>query len=55
MSLLAEHEVTHVLGLVREMAEKMGIADAYNPELDDLAREIAPEAVLDRIDHLRQE
>jgi len=55
MSLLAEHEVTHVLGLVREMAEKMGIADAYNPELDDLAREIPPEAVLDRIDHMRQE
>jgi uncharacterized membrane protein len=55
MSLLAEHEVTHVLALVREMAEKMGIADAYNPELDDLAREIPPEAVLDRIDHMRQE
>jgi hypothetical protein len=37
------------------MAEKMGIADAHNPELDDLAREIPPEVVLDRIDHMRRE
>ena len=55
MSLLAEHEVTHVLSLVREMAEKMGIPDAFNPELDELAREIPPELVLDRIDRMQQE
>ena len=55
MSLLAEHEVTHVLGLVREMAEKMEIPDALNPELDELAREIPPEAVLDRIDRMQPE
>jgi uncharacterized membrane protein len=55
MSLLAEHEVTHVLSLVRGMAEKMEIPDAFNPELDELAREIPPEAVLDRIDRMQPE
>jgi uncharacterized membrane protein len=55
MSLLAEHEVTHVLSLVKEMAEKMSIPDAFNPELDELAREIPPEVVLDRIDRMQQE
>jgi uncharacterized membrane protein len=55
MSLLAEHEVTHVLSLVKEMAERMGIPDAFNPELDELAREIPPEVVLDRIDRMQRE
>jgi hypothetical protein len=33
----------------------MEIPDALNPELDELAREIPPEAVLDRIDRMQPE
>jgi uncharacterized membrane protein len=54
MSLLTEHEVTHVLGLVRDIAEKMGVEDARNPELEELAREVRPEAVLEQIDRVQQ-
>src|SRR5687768_11632894 len=54
MSLLAEHEVTHVLSLVRAMAERMGIDDAHNPELAELAREIPPETVLEEIDRAQR-
>ena len=46
VSLLAEHEVTEVLALVREMARRMGIEEAKAPELDELTRDIRPEVVL---------
>jgi uncharacterized membrane protein len=54
MSLLAEYEVTHVLALVKTIAERMGIEHAYNPELDELAREVPPETVLEQIDRMQQ-
>ncbi|MGH7631301.1 MAG: DUF1003 domain-containing protein [Gemmatimonadales bacterium] len=53
-SLLAEHEVTHVLTLVTALAEKMGIEDAQNPELEELAREVRPEAVLEHMDEMHR-
>jgi uncharacterized membrane protein len=50
VSLLAEHEVTRLVGLVTQIAERMGIEAAGDPELDELARDVAPERVLDQID-----
>ena len=47
MSLLAEHEVTRLITLVQAMAEKMGVAEAADPELAELAQDVAPERVLD--------
>ncbi len=49
VSLLAEHEVTRLITLVTAMAARMGIEQAENPELDELARDVAPERVLDAI------
>ena len=49
VSLLAEHEVTRLVRLVSEIAKKMGIEEAHDPELDELKKNIKPEAVLDRI------
>jgi hypothetical protein len=49
ISLLAEHEVTRLLQLVREIAVKLDIPAARKPELDDLERDVAPEQVLDTI------
>jgi uncharacterized membrane protein len=51
VSLLAEHEITQLVALVTEMALKMGIDAARDPELDELAQDVAPEKVLDEMEH----
>jgi uncharacterized membrane protein len=50
ISLLAEHEVTQLIRLVTRIAEHLGIEEARNPELAELQRTVAPEAVLERIE-----
>jgi uncharacterized membrane protein len=50
ISLLAEHEVTRLLTLVTALAEKHGVREALDPELDELGRDVAPEAVLDELE-----
>src|SRR5438309_323955 len=47
ISLLAEHEVTRLITLVTAIAKKMDIEDAYNPEIEELSRDVHPEKVLD--------
>lgn len=55
ISLLAEHEISRLIGLVKQMAEKMGIEDARDPELDELVEDVAPERVLDEIEDSEEE
>jgi uncharacterized membrane protein len=50
VSLLAEHEITRLLGLVRGMARRLDVGEADDPELNELARDVAPERVLDEIE-----
>jgi uncharacterized membrane protein len=50
VSLLSEHEITRMLSLVQQMAERMGIDEAGDPELEELARDVHPEKVLDKIE-----
>ncbi len=50
VSLLAEHEVTHLIQLVREIARRMDIEEAHNPALDELAQDIKPETVLSQME-----
>ena len=50
VSLLAEHEVTRLIRLVRAMAARMGIDEARAPEIDELARDVAPERVMKRVE-----
>ena len=50
ISLLSEHEITKLLGLVKEIANRMELASARDPELEELSRNVAPERVLDRIE-----
>ena len=46
VSLLSEHEITRLITLVTAIAAKMDIAEARHPELLELAKDVAPEAVL---------
>jgi uncharacterized membrane protein len=50
ISLLAEHEVTQLITLVKAIAERLEIAIAQKEELTELEKDVAPEKVLDLID-----
>lgn len=55
VSLLAEHEITRLITLVTAMAERMGIEASQDPELPELAQDVAPERVLEEMEeHERQ-
>jgi uncharacterized membrane protein len=50
INLLAEHEVTRLISLVSQIAKRLEIGEAATPELDELERDVAPEAVLDSLE-----
>jgi uncharacterized membrane protein len=50
ISLLTEHELTKVASLLRQMADRLDVRPEAEDELDEIAREIAPERVLDQIE-----
>jgi uncharacterized membrane protein len=50
ISLLAEHEITKILQLVSQLAERAGIREGNGPDLAELKRDVAPEKVLDQIE-----
>lgn len=55
VSLLAEHEVTKLVSLVSQIAERMGIEEANDPKLSELKRNVIPEQVLDKIEQTEEE
>lgn len=48
VSLLAEHEITQMITLMNQMAQKLGIS--ASADLAELQKDVSPEQVLDRID-----
>jgi uncharacterized membrane protein len=50
VSLLAEHEVTRLITMVKQIGQRVGIEAAAEPELDELSQDVHPEEVLRRID-----
>ena len=55
VSLLSEHEVTHLIKLVRAIAQKMDIEEAHDPEIDELTKNVAPEKVMDTMEEHQEE
>jgi len=51
ISLLAEHEVTRLITLVKAIGEKLDIEASKDPELPELQQDVAPERVLDVMEH----
>jgi uncharacterized membrane protein len=49
IGLLAEHEITKLVQLISDIADRMGLP-AEPEEVDELKRDVAPEAVLDAIE-----
>jgi uncharacterized membrane protein len=50
ISLLSEHEVTKVVAMVAAIADHLGVPHEAVGEVEELKRNVAPEAVLDAID-----
>jgi uncharacterized membrane protein len=50
ISLLAEHEITRLITLVTAMAGQMGVEAAHDPELAELAQDVAPEKVMEKME-----
>lgn len=49
ISLLAEHEITHILHLVSKLAAVSGIKSEYTADVEELKRHVEPEAVMECI------
>jgi uncharacterized membrane protein len=54
ISLLSEHEVTKVVTIVAAIADHLGVAHEVRHEVEELKRDVAPEAVLDAIDQTEE-
>lgn len=50
VSLLTEHEVTRLITLLAAVAKKMDIQEAYDPEIDELKKDVHPEIVMDTME-----
>jgi len=50
INLLAEHELTRLAKVVAAIADRLGVPAAGDPELEEVERDVAPEAVLDAIE-----
>jgi uncharacterized membrane protein len=50
ISLLTEHELTRLIGLVSRIAERTGISTTGDSELQELQRDVAPERILDTLE-----
>lgn len=50
INLLSEHEITRLLSVAIAIASKTGANLKFLPELAELERDVAPEAVLDKIE-----
>ena len=51
ISLLSEHEVTKLVAMVAEISRHLGLDHVTGDEVEELKRNVAPEAVLDAIDN----
>jgi uncharacterized membrane protein len=50
VSLLAEHEITRMITLVKAIAAKMDIEASQDPEIAELEKDVQPEKVLDTME-----
>ena len=55
ISLLAEAEITKLVELVAQIAERMNVPGAEEEDVEEMKRRVAPEAVLDAIEEVEAE
>lgn len=55
INLLAEHELTKLAEVVDAIADHLGVRSAADAEIEEVKKNVAPEAVLDEIEARQQE
>lgn len=55
VSLLAEHEITHLIKMVTAIAKKLDVPVTDDPEIQELTQNVHPEKVLDTIENNEKE
>ncbi|MGK4007724.1 DUF1003 domain-containing protein [Sorangium sp. So ce1036] len=55
VNLLAEHEITRLIGLVDGIARRLGVTDGPDQSLEELKKDVRPEEVLEEIDRAERE
>ncbi len=55
MNLLSEHEITRLIRLVKQMADRMGVEESRSPDPPELERDVHPERVLEHIARVTKE
>ena len=51
ISLLTEHELTRLLALMSAVAQRMNVKTSVDEEVEELKQDVAPEAVLDKLEN----
>jgi uncharacterized membrane protein len=55
INLLAEHEITRLIELCDAMARRLGVSASAAPHIEELKRDVRPEAVLEELDQAAQD
>jgi uncharacterized membrane protein len=55
ISLLTEHEVTRLISMVDAIAEKIGVNNPHQEEIEELAKDVLPEKVIDTMEKFTRE
>ena len=50
VSLLSEHEITRLMALIKGIAQKLGVEEAKNPEIEQLSEDVVPEKLMDTLE-----
>ena len=50
MTLLVEHELTRLMALVSEVAQKLGVTTSVDSEVEELKQDVTADAVLDKLE-----
>jgi uncharacterized membrane protein len=50
INLLNEHETTRLIALVDAIAQRLGVETSDAGEVEEMKKDVAPEAVLDRLE-----
>jgi uncharacterized membrane protein len=55
ISLLAEHELTRLIQIVRKLADASGVDLSEQPDLEEIQQDVSPEKVLDALEKKQRE
>jgi uncharacterized membrane protein len=54
VSLISEHEITRLIAMVKDIAQKLGVEEATNPEIEELSKDVVPEKLMDTLENEKE-